>query len=54
MNPSKTKKEDKAPSEKPFDELLHELISKRKTQQEALLKIKASVARKQQGSSRNS
>lgn len=34
-------------SEKPFDELISELMTKRKIQQDALLKIKASVAKRQ-------
>jgi hypothetical protein len=37
----------KSAPEIPLDQLINELISKRKIQQEALLKIKASVVKKQ-------
>lgn len=51
MASAQTGKQSEPPkSEKPFDELISELITQRKIQQDALLKIKASVAKRQVGS----
>jgi hypothetical protein len=48
MASPQTKKQGKpSKSEKPFDEMISDLITQRKIQQDALLKIKASVAKRQ-------